>query len=35
MDLADMDIIVQWRHESDDPSLDGSLSATYKKSLTL
>lgn len=34
MDLADMDIIIQWKHEKDADSA-GSLSAIYKKSLTL
>lgn len=34
MDLADMDIIVQWKHSSDN-DLVSNLSATYKKSLTL
>lgn len=34
MDLADMDIIIQWKHEKDAESA-GSLSAIYKKSLTL
>ena len=34
MDLADMDIIVQWKHEKDS-ELANNLSATYKKSLTL
>jgi hypothetical protein len=34
MDLADMDIIVQWKHEKDN-ELANNLSATYKKSLTL
>ena len=33
MDLAEMDIIVQWAHESDDNV--NNLSATYKRSLTL
>lgn len=34
MDLADMDIIVQWKHEKDEEHVS-FLSATYKKSLTL
>jgi hypothetical protein len=34
MDLAEMDIIVQWKH-SDDKDNVSNLSATYKKSLTL
>ena len=34
MDLADMDIIVQWKHEKDEEHVS-NLSATYKKSLTL
>ena len=34
MDLADMDIIVQWKHEKDEDHVS-NLSATYKKSLTL
>lgn len=34
MDLADMDILIQWKHEKDTSGLE-SLSATYKKSLTL
>lgn len=33
MDLAEMDIIVQWAHENDDNV--NNLSATYKRSLTL
>lgn len=35
MDLADMDILIQWRHEKSSPDIDGRFSATYKKSLTL
>lgn len=34
MDLAEMDIIVQWKHSADN-EVPESLSATYKKSLTL
>lgn len=34
MDLAEMDILVQWRHSADN-DLPEELSATYKKSLTL
>lgn len=34
MDLADMDIIIQWKHASDGDNVS-NLSATYKKSLTL
>lgn len=34
MDLADMDIIIQWKHEKDEEHV-ANLSATYKKSLTL
>lgn len=34
MDLADMDIIIQWKHEKD-PDHVSNLSATYKRSLTL
>lgn len=34
MDLADMEIIVQWKHEQDADHV-ANLSATYKKSLTL
>ena len=34
MDLADMDIVVQWKHEKDADHVS-NLSATYKKSLTL
>lgn len=34
MDLAEMDILVQWKHSADN-DLPESLSATYKKSLTL
>lgn len=34
MDLADMDIVVQWKHEKDADYVS-NLSATYKKSLTL
>lgn len=34
MDLADMAIIVQWKHSTDN-DLPNNLSATYKKSLTL
>lgn len=34
MDLAEMDIIVQWKHSEDKDNVS-NLSATYKKSLTL
>lgn len=34
MDLAEMDILIQWKHSADN-DLPESLSATYKKSLTL
>lgn len=34
MDLAEMDIIVQWKHEKDAENVS-NLSATYKRSLTL
>lgn len=34
MDMADMDILVQWKHENDEDHV-AYLSATYKKSLTL
>jgi hypothetical protein len=34
MDLAEMDIIVQWKHATDEENVV-NLSATYKKSLTL
>ena len=34
MDLADMDIIIQWKREGEN-DLANTLSATYKKSLTL
>lgn len=34
IDLAEMDIIIQWKHSADN-SGNSNLSATYKKSLTL